>query len=192
FIQYYTHSKKIRKAVQETAGVVATYQGKLIDPVYHSTSNGNTENAGDVWKLEVPYLQRVESPWDLESPKYHSQVTYLLPELATRLGLSPDSFGPGNSLPFKLLERTGGGRIKRIQVGEKVLTGEEFRRLLNLNSADVAWERRGDQVIFTTKGYGHGVGMSQYGANGMAREGNNYRQILTYYYPGIQLYRLNE
>ena len=191
-IQYYSHRKKIKKAVQDTAGVVATYKGKLIDPVYHSTSNGKTENAGDVWKLQVEYLKSVESPWDLESPKYQSQVSYLLPELAARLGLSPESLASQGNLPLKTLELTGGGRIKKIQVGSKVLTGEEFRRLLDLNSADVTWERQGEQVVFTTKGYGHGVGMSQYGANGMAREGRDYREILTYYYPGIQLYRVTE
>lgn len=188
----YLYRRKIEAAVQETAGVVATYQGKLIDPVYHSTSNGNTENSEDVWKLAVPYLRSVESPWDLVSPKYHAQVTFEGQEVATRLGLAPEALGTGQELPFQVLELTGGGRIKRIRVGDKVLSGEEFRRLLNLNSAAVTWERQGDRITFTTKGYGHGVGMSQYGANGMAQEGYTYQQILSYYYTGIQLYRITE
>lgn len=189
---YYLHRNKIEQAVRDTEGVVATYQGKLIDPVYHSTSNGNTENSEEVWKLAVPYLRSVESPWDLVSPKYHAQVTYAVSEVATRLGLDPGSLAGQPGLPLKVLELTGGGRVKKIQVGDQVLTGEEFRRLLDLNSAAVSWERQGDRVIFTTKGYGHGVGMSQYGANGMAQEGYNYQQILSYYYNGIQLYRITE
>lgn len=189
---YYSYRRKIEKAVRETEGVVATYEGKLIDPVYHSTSNGNTENSEEVWKFAVPYLRSVESPWDLEAPKYHAEVVMELPELATRLGLNPETLSNQETLPLKTLELTAGGRIKKIQVGDKILTGEEFRRLLDLNSAAVAWEKEGEQVVFTTKGYGHGVGMSQYGANGMARDGYNYQQILTYYYTGIQLYRITE
>lgn len=189
-IQYFTYRKKISKAVQETQGIVITHQGKLIDPVYHSTSNGRTDNAGQVWKFDIPYLKTVESPWDLASTKYHGQISYTLAELAQKTSIPIAELSNSKELPFDVLETTDGGRIKKIKVGNQEYTGEEFRRLLKLNSATVTWKKEGDKVIFETLGYGHGVGMSQYGANGMAKEGKNYQEILTYYYTGVQLYRL--
>ncbi|NLC38740.1 MAG: stage II sporulation protein D [Clostridia bacterium] len=190
FLRYLTYHRKIKEAVGETEGVVITYQGKLIDPVYHSTSNGKTENSGEIWKFDIPYLKSVESIWDLESPKYEASVSYPLKEVEQRLGVNLQMKNSGTALPLQILEKTTGGRIRRIKAGEKEFTGEEFRRLLGLPSADCSWRLEGDLVVFSTKGYGHGVGLSQYGANGMAKEGKNFQEILTYYYTGVQLYRV--
>ena len=131
--------------------MVITYQGKLIDPVYHSTSNGKTENSGEIWKFDIPYLKSVESIWDLESPKYEASVSYPLKEVEQRLGVNLQMKNSGTALPLQILEKTTGGRIRRIKAGEKEFTGEEFRRLLGLPSADCSWRLEGDLVVFSPR-----------------------------------------
>lgn len=175
-----TYYKKIKSAVTETQGQVLFYNGTYIDAVYHSTSNGRTENATAVWKNETPYLVSVDSHWDTSASSYLRTVS-----ISTDKILS--TFGVIEGGDIEILERNESGRIASIKVGDQTLTGVEFRNLLGLRSADFDITFQNGSYIITTRGFGHGVGMSQYGANGMAKEGYSYKQILSHYYPGTTL-----
>lgn len=195
-LKYPGFYNKIARAVNETAGVVLVYEGKLVDPVYHSTSVGKTENSGDVWQVDIPYLKSVSSPGDQESPKFKTELTLTLAQvdkaLGTNLSAVPASTinNPSGS-PFKILEKSATGRIKKIKIGEKEFKGEEIRSKLGLNSTCFSWKADGDKITFIVTGYGHGVGMSQYGANYFAKEGKDYKEILAHYYTGTELRKYN-
>lgn len=191
-LRYALNHKKIAEAVEETAGIVLVYQGKLIDPVYHSTGVGRTENSEDVWQFAIPYLKSVPSPGDKESPKFQTTVTLSLAQVDKALGTNLQAvpaakINSGSQGTLKVLEKTATGRVKSIQAGNKTFSGEEFRRRLGLNSSKFEWKAERDKITFTVTGYGHGVGMSQYGANAMAKAGKNYKQILSHYYTGTEL-----
>ncbi|WP_243297708.1 stage II sporulation protein D [Bacillus litorisediminis] len=173
---------KIRQAVAETAGQVITYDGKPIDASFFSTSNGFTENSEDYWENEIPYLRSVESPWDKDSPKFTQEKTFKVQEFEEKLGVKVTSEDIGT-----VLSRTEGERIEQIKIGGKVFTGREVREKLDLASSDFSWVMRGDEIIVKTEGFGHGVGMSQYGANGMAKEGKTYQDIVKHYYKDVTI-----
>ncbi|WP_404459842.1 stage II sporulation protein D [Sutcliffiella horikoshii] len=175
--------EKIKQAVAETAGSVLTYNNAPIDASYFSTSNGYTENSEEYWPNEIPYLRSVESPWDVDSEKYLSQVSLPVQEFQSKLGVTLGSDGSVG----KIIARTTGNRVEAVDINGKKLSGREVRDLLMLRSSDFTWERKGDNIVITTKGFGHGVGMSQYGANGMALEGKNYTQIISHYYKDVQI-----
>ncbi|MCM3617960.1 stage II sporulation protein D [Sutcliffiella horikoshii] len=175
--------EKIKQAVAETAGNVLTYNNAPIDASYFSTSNGYTENSEEYWPNEIPYLRSVESPWDVDSEKYLSQVTLTVQEFQSMLGVTLGNDGAVG----KIIARTTGNRVSTVDINGKQLSGREVRDTLKLRSSDFNWERKGDNIIITTKGFGHGVGMSQYGANGMALEGKSYTQIISHYYKDVQI-----
>ncbi|TYS69670.1 stage II sporulation protein D [Sutcliffiella horikoshii] len=175
--------EKIKQAVAETAGSVLTYNNAPIDASYFSTSNGYTENSEEYWPNEIPYLRSVESPWDVDSEKYLSQVSLPVQEFQSKLGVSLGSDGAVG----KIISRTTGNRVETVDINGKTLSGREVRDILKLRSSDFTWERKGDNIVITTKGFGHGVGMSQYGANGMALEGKNHTQIISHYYKDVQI-----
>lgn len=180
---YESKMKKIKEAVQATSGQVLTYNGTPIDATFFSTSNGYTESSGAIWPNDIPYLTSVESPWDKKSPKYNGKKVVSVVEFEQKLGVSlPNSEEVG-----EITERTEGKRVAKVNINGKVLTGKDIRTKLDLKSTDFTWVRKGDDIIITTEGYGHGVGMSQYGANGMAAEGKSYEDIVKYYYKGVQL-----
>ncbi|WP_226036315.1 stage II sporulation protein D [Aquibacillus saliphilus] len=172
---------KIKKAVSETIGEVVTYQGVPITPAFFSTSNGYTEDSEKYWANELPYLRSVESPWDKESPKYLDQKVLTIDQVEQALGVQIDV-----STDFQI-KRTESNRVAEIALGGKTFTGRDVREDLELRSSDFEIEYKNNHLIFTTKGFGHGVGMSQYGANGMAKEGKNYKEIITYYYQGAEV-----
>lgn len=174
---------KITQAVNETAGEVLTYEGELITPVYFSTSNGYTENSEEYWQTEIPYLRSVKSPWDEASPKFKEQFTFSLSEVETALGVA---LQPGSVQPTDITKTTG-ERVKQLSFNGTSFTGREIREKLNLPSSDFSIEQKGNYLIFTTRGYGHGVGMSQYGANGMAEEGKTYEEIVAHYYKDVTI-----
>lgn len=182
---------KLRRAVKETRGIVMTYNGQPITASFFSTSNGYTENSEDYWKNEIPYLRSVESPWDEQiSPKFKSTVRMSRAEFSKRLGLSdaaiPVSVSGGNSASWiKVISYTKGNRIQEVRIGGQKFTGREIREKLALRSSQFSWSLKDGEVIITTYGNGHGVGMSQYGAEGMAREGSKAKEILRHYYTGI-------
>ena len=171
-----TYYNKIKLAV------TSTDNGAYIDAVYHSTSNGRTEDAIHVWGNSVPYLKSVESSWDRNASSYLRTEEKELSVLLTLLGidLSDES-------SIEIISRNASGRVSSVRIGNKNYSGVELRNLLGLRSADFDLEVQNNKVIITTRGYGHGVGMSQYGAKGMAENGYNYQQILRHYYQGISL-----
>ncbi|ADL08736.1 stage II sporulation protein D [Thermosediminibacter oceani] len=191
---FYHYYSKISQAVNSTAGMVILYQGNPIDPLFFSTSNGKTENSEDVWGKYVPYLRSVTSPGEEISPRFVSVKEIPVEEVVSKLQAKwPDIvIDPKHpERQWKVLEVSEGGRIKTMQVGNKVIKGTEFRMLFELNSTDIKWERSGNNIKFTCKGYGHGVGMSQYGANAMADKGSNYVDILKHYYSGVEIQKIN-
>ncbi|MFB4163301.1 stage II sporulation protein D [Alteribacillus sp. JSM 102045] len=173
---------RVREAVLATAGQVLTYDGEPITAAFFSTSNGYTENAEDYWKNPVPYLQSVESPWDQSSPQYKNAKRIPAAEVERLLGISIGTEETG-----EIISRTDGGRVAELKLGEETFSGRDIREKLGLHSSDFQISRDGDEFIFSTKGWGHGVGMSQYGADGMAKEGKDYKEILRHYYQGVDI-----
>ncbi len=181
--QYEEKRKRIQEAVQATKGQILTYKDELITPSFFSTSNGYTENSEDYWQNELPYLRSVESPWDKDSPKYLQETKMALSEFERLLGIQVGS----KTDIGQIVSRTDGKRIAQVKIGGKTLSGKEVREKLNLKSSDFTWYRTGNEIVITTKGYGHGVGMSQYGANGMAQEGKTYKEIVAHYYKDVKI-----
>ena len=179
---YNTYYNKVKGAVDSTKGMYLTYNGSYIEAVYHSTSNGRTEDSSNVWGNFFPYLVSVDSPYDSSNPSYLKKVSFSYSDISKRLGVIIT--GDTN---FVINGKTSGDRVSSISVGEVSFTGIEFRSKLGLRSADFDIEKTDEGVVITTRGYGHGVGMSQYGANGMAKSGSSYRDILFHYYPGVSL-----
>ncbi len=179
FDKYYN---KIKQAVASTTGEYLTYNGDYIEAIYHSTSNGKTEDSLAVWGNSYPYLKSVDSHWDLEASSYSRRITKDFDNLRTITGID---FNENTNI--KILSKTNGNRIDKIKIDDTIFSGIELRTLLGLRSADFDIIFENGKVIFITRGYGHGVGMSQYGANGMAKEGSNYINILKHYYPGTTI-----
>lgn len=187
--KYSVNMDKLNKAVQETKDQILTYEGKPIQATFFSTSNGYTENSEDYWGDKIPYLRSVPSPWDATlSPRYKETVTLSAKELQQKLGLrSAIPVSTGSSSGIRVIEKSEGKRIKKLSVGGQTMSGREFREKLGLNSSHFQWSWKGSEVLITTFGYGHGVGMSQWGANGMAKEGKKAEEIVKYFYTGIEL-----
>lgn len=189
-IRYYQHYYKIKKAVDETRGQVLTYKGELIDPAYHASCGGRTENSEDVWKFQVPYLRSVPCPYDADPNPEHS-ASFRLEQVDRALGTSlhaaAASAGGIKQQGIKVVEKTSTGRPKTLAVGEKRLPAVAVRDLLGLRSTNFRFKIEADTVTFVTSGYGHGVGLCQYGAKGMAGQGYNYRTILGHYYSGVEI-----
>lgn len=177
-------TEKIRQAVYETAGQVLCYDGELIDAVYFSCSGGSTEEAAAVWGQAVPYLQAVSSPGEEDAGAFFQQRKFSRQELEKALGVElPQS----SQLWFQRLQYTSGGGVETVQIGEKTWTGVELRRLLELPSTRFTVKSNSGGVVLNIYGFGHRVGMSQYGADAMAAAGENYRNILAHYYQGTDL-----
>lgn len=173
--------QKVTDAVSQTAGLVLTYEGTLIDATYYSCSGGRTEDALAVWGQEVPYLRSVESPGEEDAAHYIDTVTFTVDQMETLLGNSLT----GNWLGS--VTYTQGGGVDIMIIGGKEYAGTQLRQLLGLRSTAFVMTAVGDTVTVTTKGYGHRVGMSQYGADAMAVAGSSYEDILSHYYPGTVL-----
>ena len=179
--------QKIRDAVLATSGEVLHYQGELIEATYFSCSGGSTEDAAAVWGSAYPYLRSVESPGEEEAAHYTDTVTFTPQQFQDRLGTvlsgEPEEW-------FGAVTYTEGGGVASMEIGGQVYTGTQLRSLLGLNSTDFS-VTAGPEVTITTYGYGHRVGMSQYGADAMAVAGSTYTQILAHYYPGTSLVYLD-
>jgi len=175
---------KVISAVEQTAGQVLTYNSALIEATYFSCSGGRTEDALAVWGTDIPYLQAVVSPGEEKATYYTDTVTFSVQELENTL----DTRLVGNWLGD--ITYTQGGGVETIELGEKIFQGTQLRSLLGLRSTSFVITVVADTVSITTKGFGHRVGMSQYGAEAMAVDGNTYDQILAYYYRGTALQSL--
>jgi stage II sporulation protein D len=184
-MDYESNYAKILAAVRATSGQILTYDGQAIDASFFSTSNGYTENSEDYWSNEMPYLRSVSSPWDKNSPKFNSVKEVSVKQFESALGVKVGASGTIG----KIVERTTGKRVAKVDFNGKVLSGKEIREKLDLRSSDFDWERKGNSIVITTRGFGHGVGMSQYGANGMAADGKDYQEIVKHYYQGVEVTR---
>lgn len=183
---------KIEEAVNSTKGQVLYYKGEIIEPLYHSTSGGMTEDAQDVFAVDAPYLKSVSSPHEEEAPKFKSLVTLTGDEFIKKLTSKyPNSNITKDNISekIKLVEKTKSGRIKKIAIDGTVINGSEIRELLELNSTNftITYNPKNNIVDIETVGYGHGVGMSQWGANGMAKNDKKYKDILKHYYTNIKI-----
>ena len=176
--------EKVRQAVADTDGMVLRYDGKLIDATYFSCSGGSTEDAVEVWGQDVPYLQAVESPGEENAPRYSDTVTFTAAEFAQKLGISGTG-DPENW--FGETTYTDGGGVARMTIHGTEFTGTQLRSKLGLRSTAFVVLVQGQTIEITTRGFGHRVGMSQYGAQAMAKAGSTYGEILAHYYTGTEL-----
>lgn len=189
FLRFPRHWRKVSEAVEATRGLVIVYEQRPIDAVFHAASGGRTEDAEQVWGRPVPYLRSVSSP-DLGNKYDATRSTFTLPEVASRTGVEAASLERLRRLgrePLAVLDRTPSGRAALVRVGDREMTGREFRQALGLNSALFSLRLAGDRVEVTSSGYGHGVGMSQYGAQALALQGKSFDAILRHYYAGVEI-----
>ncbi len=170
----------VKDAVYSTAGEVMTYNGEEILAVWHSSSYGSTEDSGEVWMSQLPYLTAVSSPEDT------SAETVSFPLSKVKNMLKSAFYSYNGNLDISVTENKN-GRCDALKIGNITFTGNEARSFFSLKSTDLDVWRQGDKLFFCTKGYGHGVGLSQYGAEAMAKSGKDYEEILTYYYRGAIL-----
>ena len=176
---------KIKTAVIETKGEYISYNGDVAEAFFFSTSVGATENSGEIFSKQLPYLVSVSSTWDEISPLYSTNKTISLKEFYNLLGLSYS-----DTLDIEKIDTTSTGRVNKIKINGNTFTGGQMIDKLNLRSSFFEITKDGENVVINTKGYGHGVGMSQYGAEGMARARYTYDQILKYYYTGVEIKKI--
>ncbi len=183
------YTAKIAAAVADTDGQVLTYEGGPIQAVFFSSASGATEDAAAVWGKSLPYLVSVDSPEGDEVPNYRSTVTLTAEQVkkaAGEAGLGADLSGEPSTW-FANLTRTASGRVASLELGGAELSGGAARSLFALRSACFDVSEQDGVFTFSVTGYGHGVGMSQYGANAMAKAGSGWRDILAHYYTGAEL-----
>jgi len=179
---------KLKRAVAETSHEYITYDGKIADALFFSTSNGFTENSEEIFSAETPYLRSVESFWDEEtSPVFSEEKTYTIGEFFNLLGLSVTE-----KLNIDIIKKSSTGRILQLKINGIEMKGSEVATRLGLRSNDFEIVREEKIIKIKTNGYGHGVGMSQYGALGMANEGYLYDEILKHYYKGVEIKKFEE
>lgn len=179
---------KIKQAVDETRGLILTYNDSPILPLYFSTSSGKTENSEEVFATSYPYLQSVESKYDTISPKYTSNLKITNKEFIQIFEKYDTTLKTDNiKNQIKIIETSEGGSVEKIDIGNKTFTGREIREILSLNSANFDITFEDNYINFDIKGFGHGVGMSQWGATGMAEDDKYYYEILKHYYQGSEI-----
>ena len=169
----------LQETVEAVLGKAVLHDGKPANTVFHAISGGKTEDAEDVWGAKVPYLIPVDSHWDESAKGFQSEVSIPLAEFRAVLGQSDCTPGA--------ITLSRGGSVQTMVLGPKTFTGRELRSLFALRSTRFTLEIGKETALFKVSGYGHQVGMSQYGASILAQNGYSYRQILAYYYPGTTL-----
>ncbi len=185
---YANNYNRIAQAVMETAGEVLVYEGKLCDALYHACSGGQTENSENVYANAIPYLRGVDSPYEdpmrtEDVPIGEDALVELIAAKYPESGIGAENVREG----LKIDSAYESGRVKTLRLGKTEITGKQARSLFGLRSTmfTITWSE--DGIVFHTKGYGHGVGLSQNGANGMAKHGSDYRSILLHYYTGVSI-----
>lgn len=184
---------KIMQAVNETKGKIITYKGEPINAFFHSNSGGSTEAPINVWGGSgYPYLQTVETSGEDSYTQYNSEVNLSKKELISKMKEKYQDFSINfeEENPIKILEYTEGKRVKTIKIGNKNLSGVEVRSIFTLKSANFNVEIKDDNIKFSVIGYGHGVGMSQTGADSLAKQGKNSDEIITHFYTGVDVTEL--
>ena len=186
---------KIEKCVEDTKGKIITYEGKPINAFFHANSGGTTELPVNVWGgTGMPYLQVVETAGEEGYTQYSSEVTLSQEELLDKLKIKYNDIQINfdNNEDVRILEYTDSNRVKTVKFGNHEISGVEVRSLLGLKSTNFEIIKEGETIKFSVKGYGHGVGMSQTGADTMAKEGSNYEDIIKHFYTGVEIKEVNE
>lgn len=183
---YVGNINKLREAVNATSMEYLDYNGDVIDALFFSTSNGYTETSSLVFNIDLPYLQSVSSSWDEKtSSAFKSTTSMSLRDFYNKLNIDYSDY-----FDVKILEKSSTNRIIKLSINGKEFLGRDLYNILGLKSTDFSLKKDGDKVIINTIGYGHGVGMSQYGAEGMAEEGYSYIDILKHYYVGTNIKKI--
>lgn len=188
----YEYWPKIEDAVDTTKGEIITYKGKAIEPLFHSTSGGKTENSEDYFISAIAYLRSVDSPYEENAPRFTSTKKYTITEFIKKIknNYSDVSLTKSNLKDkIEAVEKSESGRIKKLRLDKRIISGRDFRSIFNLDSTNftISVYTKSETIEIKTKGFGHGVGMSQYGANGMAENGEDYKKILTHYYTDVEI-----
>ena len=183
---YVKNINKLRTAVNETLDEYLEYNNSVVDALFFSTSNGYTEDSQNVFNFECEYLKSVESPWDSEvSSAFKNEKTINLTDFYKKINIPYNK-----NLNIEIIKRSSTNRILLLKINGIEFKGTDLYNKLSLRSTDFEIDLYGDNVKIITKGYGHGVGMSQYGALGMAKKGYTYEEILKHYYTNTKIEKL--
>lgn len=182
---YDKYSEKIERAIIETKGEYLTYKGEKVNAMFFAVSTGKTENSEEVFVSKLPYLRSVSSSWDEKSPVFTDTVILTLKDFYNNLNLPYEE-----NLKVEITEKTSTGRVRKLKINDKEINGRDLQTKLKLRSNYFEIIKKENNIIINTKGYGHGVGMSQFGANEMAKEGSDYRKILKHYYEGTEISKI--
>lgn len=183
--------EKLNTAVESTKGQIITYDGKPIVAYFFASSGGQTEDASYVFSGDVPYLKSVSSPEDEGSYGYKDEKTFTYKEFIEKINTFKTNLTVNNiESNVKIISRTVSGRVDKIQLGDKTITGVQLRSALSLKSTNMTISVSSGKVTINTVGYGHGVGMSQFGANYMAKNGSKYDEIIKHYYTGVEIEKI--
>ena len=181
---------RICRAVDETFSEIMVYNNEPILAAFHSTSGGVTENSENVWSQKLDYLRSVDSPQDADAPDFMYTTRVSENEFLKKMKNAGTLISSNVKDSIGNIQRTEAGYVKSINIGSKSFTGIEIRKIFGLRSSNFTIKVENGSVCFTTKGYGHGAGMSQYGANFMAKEGSDYKEILRHYYSGVEFIKI--
>jgi len=176
--------QRIKQAVKTTEGEIMLYHGQPLDAMYCSTCGGRTEDVGETGGKDLPYLKGVVCSYCKASPRYITSQSFSEDYLKRLWGLQ------GKELQIQVLSTSSSGRLRKVRLNDQVLSGEQLRSGLGLPSTWCSFQNQGDSLVITSRGYGHGIGLCQFGANGMAKAGYNYREILHHYYQGFEIHQL--
>ena len=184
--KYIENNNKLKEVIIETKGEYLTYDNQIVEAFFFSTSTGKTENSGEVFMTQLPYLTSVDSTWDEEvSPVFNDSVEYSVSDFCTKLNIPYKE-----NITIEILKTTSTGRIKNLKINNKEFSANEVVNALKLRSTYFNIKQINSNIIINTKGYGHGVGLSQYGALAMAKKGYSYEEILKHYYQGVEISKL--
>ncbi len=189
-----TNWNKIVEAVDSTKGKIVTYDGKPINAFFHSNSGGITESSLNIWGgIDYPYLKSVETSGEEGYSQYSSDISLTKAELEEKMKNKYNDFSIDYTLEdaIKILEYTSSNRVKTIKIGNKEIAGTEARTILGLKSTNFTFKIDGDKITFSVIGYGHGVGMSQTGADKLAKDGQNCEEIIKHFYTGVEIVEVN-
>ena len=185
---------KIIESVNSTEGKIITYDGQPINAFFHANSGGTTESSLNIWGgIDFPYLKSVETSGEDGYTQYSSQVVLNEQELLSKIQIQYEDcvidYSQENCI--QILEYTTSGRVKTIKFGNKEIAGTEARTLLGLKSTNFTFKKDGENIVFVVTGYGHGVGMSQTGADALAKSGSNYEAIIKHFYTNVEIMEVN-
>lgn len=179
---------KIRKALDETRGEVLFYNGDIVkNALYFAVSSGVTEEASEVFSFSEPYLKSVDSKFDQDAPNASKEYVFKEKEFLNKINDNYENANVKNFDDIEIVDYTTSGSIEKIRLGNEVIRGLDFRYLFGLNSSNIVMEKKGEDIFINVKGYGHGVGLSQWGAGKMAELGYTYDEILKHYYTGVEI-----